>query len=89
MEYLFGRFAMGGYDGGKIVSTVEVFDPRKGSWMMGTSMNSCRGYSPAVVFGDAIYAIGGLKKGDEILDTVCLLFPPLTQMFMKNAGYMR
>lgn len=74
------RFVMGGYDGDIFVSTVEVFDPRKGSWMMGDSMNISRGYSPAVVFGDAIYVIGGLKKDDEILDTVCLLFPSLIQI---------
>lgn len=61
---------MGGYDGRKIVPTVEVFDPRKGSWMMADSMIDSRGYSAAVVIGDAIYVIGGLKDNNEISDTV-------------------
>ncbi|RVX03085.1 Kelch-like protein 12 [Vitis vinifera] len=64
------RYALGGYDGTNMVPTVEVFDPRIGSWMTGESMNDPRGYSGAVVLGESIYVIGGLKDNEEILDTV-------------------
>ena len=69
---------MGGYDGTNMVPTVEVFDPRIGSWMTGESMNDPRGYSGAVVLGESIYVIGGLKDNEEILDTV------ITSTFKKK-----
>ena len=61
-----------------MVPTVEVFDPRIGSWMTGESMNDPRGYSGAVVLGESIYVIGGLKDNEEILDTV------ITSTFKKK-----
>ena len=65
---------MGGYDGDNMVSTVEVFDPRVGSWMMEESMNEARGYFGAVVLRDSIYVLGGLNNNGTILDTVCISF---------------
>ena len=53
-----------------MVSTVEIFDPRLGSWIMGEPMNNSRGYSGAVVIGEKIYVIGGVKESDDILGTV-------------------
>ena len=64
------RYAFGGYNGEKMVTTVEVFDPRVCSWMMREPMKHARGYFGAVVIGGKIYAIGGLKDKEEILDTV-------------------
>ena len=57
-----------------MVSTVEVFDPRVGSWMTGESMNDPRGYFGAAVIRDSIYVIGGVKDNKEILDTVITFF---------------
>lgn len=71
MENFLCRYAVGGHDGNGMVSSVEVFDPRAGSWMMGESLNDSRGYSGAAVIADSIYVIAGLDENDEILDTVC------------------
>ncbi|KAF4358530.1 hypothetical protein F8388_026144 [Cannabis sativa] len=66
---------LGGYNGQNVTSSVEIFDPRNGSWMMGDSMNDSRGYSAAAVIEDTIYAIGGIKGDNENLETVSLIFP--------------
>lgn len=70
MENCAGRYALGGYDGDRMVSTVEVFDPRAGLWREAESMNSSRGYFGDVAMGDSIYVIGGLDNDNQILDTV-------------------
>lgn len=62
---------MGGCDGVRMHSTVEIFDPRMNSWTLGESMNNSRGYSGAVVVGGRLYVIGGLKEKHDILETVC------------------
>lgn len=61
---------MGGYDGQHMVSTVEVFDPRAGSWMMGESMKTARGNFGAAVNGEKIFVIGGMKDNEQTLDSV-------------------
>lgn len=53
-----------------MVSTVEIFDPRRGSWMIGEPMNYSRGYSVAAVVKETIYVIGGVKDGYNIVDVV-------------------
>ncbi|KAM0061313.1 putative DCD domain-containing protein NRP [Helianthus debilis subsp. tardiflorus] len=53
-----------------MVSAVEIYDPRRGSWVFGEPMKNPRGYSAAPVAKDSIYIIGWLKSGDEINDTV-------------------
>lgn len=53
-----------------MVPTVEIFEPRVGSWMTGEPMNNAKGYFGAVVLGGKIYNIGGVKENNEILDTV-------------------
>ncbi|KAK6786530.1 hypothetical protein RDI58_015055 [Solanum bulbocastanum] len=64
------RYSLGGYDGEKMVSSVEILDPRFGSWVMGEQMNSTRGYSGAVVIGGKIFVIGGVNDQEEILNSV-------------------
>lgn len=59
-----------------MVPSVEIFDPRLGSWMIGEPMDQSRGYSCAAVLKDSLYVIGGVKPGDgekheTIVDTVC------------------
>ncbi|KAH7855739.1 hypothetical protein Vadar_028277 [Vaccinium darrowii] len=64
------RYALGGYNGERMVPTVEIFEPRLGSWMMGKPMNNARGSSGAVVLEEKIYVIGGVKDNNEILDMI-------------------
>jgi N-acetylneuraminic acid mutarotase len=71
MEIFLCRYAVGGHDGNGMVSSVEIFDPRVGSWMMGESLNDSRAYAGAAVIADSIYVIGGVNKNQGILDTVC------------------
>ena len=56
-----------------MVPSVEVFDPRLGAWMMGEPMNHPRGYFAAAVVNESICVIGGVKVGDNIVDTVSIL----------------
>lgn len=64
------RYALGGFDGNTMIPSVEIFDPRLETWMVGEPMNHPRGYSAASVVNDSIYMIGGVKFGEEILDNV-------------------
>lgn len=57
-----------------MVSSVEIYEPRRGTWIEGEAMKEARGYSAAAVVKDCIYVIGGYKgEGVDILDTVLLL----------------
>ncbi|MCL7036923.1 hypothetical protein MKW94_018501 [Papaver nudicaule] len=38
-------YALGGYNGLNMVSSVEEFDPRNNSWVRGDKMTEARGYS--------------------------------------------
>ena len=67
------RFVLGGYDGNAMVSTVEIYDPRRGSWMIGEPMNHPRGFSAAAVAKDCVYIFGGLRSGEKINETVSRL----------------
>lgn len=64
------RYALGGYDGDTMVSSVEVFDPRNDSWMMVEPMKASRGYFCSFVLEGRIYIIGGLQDS-QALDLVC------------------
>jgi kelch-like protein 20 len=66
------RYVLGGFDGETMVSSVEIFDPRLGKWMVEeTTMNHARGYFGAAVVQDSIYVIGGVNNGCQTLvDTV-------------------
>lgn len=74
LRVLIYRYALGGYDGTQMVSTVEIFDRRKGQWTPGKEMNIARGYAGAVVLGESMYVMGGMKDHVEVLDTVIWLF---------------
>ncbi|KHN24901.1 Kelch-like protein 18 [Glycine soja] len=63
------QYALGGFDGDKIVPSIEVFDPRLGAWTIGEPMNHRRGYSAVVVVKESIYMIGGVKVCENIVDT--------------------
>ena len=53
-----------------MVSSIEVFDPCLGAWMMGEQMNHPRGYFAAAAVKESIYVIGGVKVGETIVDKV-------------------
>ncbi|XP_042027959.1 kelch-like protein 18 isoform X4 [Salvia splendens] len=63
------RYALGGYDGDTMVSSVEVFDPRIDSWMMVEPMKASRGCFGSFVLGGRIYVTGGLQD-TQVLDQV-------------------
>ena len=69
-NFKFCKYVVGGFDGNTMVPTVEIFDPRIGSWMSGEPMNYLRGYSVSAVVNDTIYVIGGVKDGHNIVDAV-------------------
>lgn len=53
-----------------MVSSVEVLDPRVGSWNMAESMILSRGYFGSFVLNGKLYAFGGLDDKQEALDVV-------------------
>lgn len=55
-----------------MVPSMEIYDPRLGTWVMGEPMNQARGYLATVVLHDSIYAIGGIRadEGIDIVETV-------------------
>lgn len=68
---------MGGFDGASMVQSMEIFDPRAGSWMTGPPMKHRRGYAAAAVLKESIYIIGGVLNGNDIVETVSCIFPDL------------
>ncbi|XP_025888590.1 uncharacterized protein [Solanum lycopersicum] len=67
-DYL--EYALGGYNGSTMVPSVEIYDPRVGTWIVGEPMNQSRGYSAAAVLKESIYVIGGVQSNEEIVDVV-------------------
>lgn len=65
------RYAIGGYNGDKMVSSVEVFDPRVGQWTTGEAMRVPRGYFGSFVIGEKMYVIGGMRD-EDVLNTVSI-----------------
>ena len=67
---MFGRYALGGYDGTAMTPSFEIYDPRLGSWMTGEPMKQGRGYFAAGVLHESIYVIGGIESDEQIIETV-------------------
>lgn len=68
------RYAIGGFDGATMVSSVEIYDPRTGTWIAGEPMKDLRGYLATAVVKESIYVIGGYKgEQEDFLDTVRLI----------------
>ena len=66
---------MGGDNGSKVLSTVEVLDTlqKKIVPLSGLTMNSPRCYFGAAVVGNSIYAVGGINNNGNKLDSVEVL----------------
>ncbi|PKI34133.1 hypothetical protein CRG98_045488 [Punica granatum] len=71
------KYALGGFDGTAMVPSVEIFDPRLGSWIVGEPMNCSRGYSAAADLDGSIYVIGGVRADESIADTTLVADIPL------------
>ncbi|KAL0912002.1 hypothetical protein M5K25_017943 [Dendrobium thyrsiflorum] len=63
-------FVMGGYDGDKMVSTVEIYDPRANAWMPGEPMKCNRGYGASALLGNSVFIIGGIENGENMIETI-------------------
>ncbi|KAL8542384.1 hypothetical protein ACS0TY_003305 [Phlomoides rotata] len=63
-------YTLGGFDGTTMVPSVEVYDPRLGTWMPGEPMNYAREYSVAAVLNESIYVIGGVETGEQIVEKI-------------------
>ena len=66
---------MGGYNGSKVLSTVEVLDTLQNKIvpLSGLTMNSPRCYFGAAVVGNSIYAVGGKNNTSKPLESVEVL----------------
>ena len=66
---------MGGYNGSKSLSTVEVLDTLQNKIvpLSGLMMNSPRSFFGAAVVGNSIYAVGGINNNGNKLDSVEVL----------------
>lgn len=69
------RYAIGGFNGITMTPSVEIYDPRLGTWMTGEPMNQGRGYLCAAVIKDSIYVIGGTKTNEDIVEEVYNRYP--------------
>lgn len=78
------RYAVGGYDGSTMVPSIEIYDPRLETWMIGEPMNHSRGYSAAAVLKESIYVIGGVQSNEEIVDTVCTIISCLVSCMFTH-----
>ncbi|KAJ8570909.1 hypothetical protein K7X08_037881 [Anisodus acutangulus] len=63
-------YALGGHDGSQNVSSIEIYDPRRGTWMIGEPMNYPTGYSTTAVLKESIYVIGGVQSDNELIDMI-------------------
>jgi len=63
-------YAIGGYDDGAVLESVEAYDPQLGSWALVASMSGKRKNHASVVLDGKIYTMGGLGGDDGALDTV-------------------
>eukprot|EP01071_Lankesteria_metandrocarpae_P006171 Lankesteria_metandrocarpae@DN4266_c0_g1_i1.p1 len=61
-------FAIGGFDGASILTSVEAYDPRMRSWTLVASLNTARSSAAVAVYGGALYVFGGTRG--ERLKTV-------------------
>lgn len=65
-----------------MVKSIEIYDPRIGSWTTGEPMNIQRGYAAAAILKKSLYIIGGVENGDNITDIVSSLLR--SRIIIKN-----
>merc|ERR1712094_114394 len=52
-------YAMGGFDGSQILSSVEAYDPRMKNWLSVADMTTSRSSAMATVHDEKIWCLGG------------------------------
>ncbi|XP_071489401.1 kelch-like protein 12 [Diadema antillarum] len=77
-------YAIGGYDGGTYLSTVEMFDPSTRMWHRVGSMQQVRRYHSVAILDRQLFAIGGYD-GVSVLDTV-EAYDPRTNRWRRIAS---
>ncbi|MEO6938755.1 MAG: kelch repeat-containing protein, partial [Candidatus Kapaibacterium sp.] len=65
-------YALGGFDGSRFTSTVQIYDPATDSWSAPTTTGTFtpRADMAAASVGDKIYAMGGYNSSGSSLDTM-------------------
>lgn len=58
-------FALGGFDGSNILSSVEAYDPRMKNWMEVSPLNIPRSSATCSVLGESLFILGG-TTGDRL-----------------------
>ena len=81
-------YAIGGYDGQRVFSTVEEYDPATDTWTKKASMPTARGGLSTSVVNGKIYAIGGLRRQGGVREAVAVVeeYDPTTDRWMKKAS---
>ncbi|KAF3335738.1 hypothetical protein FCM35_KLT20245 [Carex littledalei] len=64
------RYAVGGFDGEKMVPGVEIFDLRFPSWIPGMPMRKPRGYAVFAIKDDTFYMMGETSNRSEVTEIV-------------------
>jgi len=77
-------YAVGGYDGGSDLATVEAYCPQSNQWLSVPSMGTRRSCLGVAVLNGLIYAIGGYD-GASCLNSV-ERFDPLTGQWTSVAA---
>ncbi|KAK3730055.1 hypothetical protein QZH41_009557, partial [Actinostola sp. cb2023] len=79
-------YAVGGYDRGACLDTVEVYNPLTNHWMPAARLNSHRGRFELGVVDNKIYAIGGSDGNNDLNSVEC--YNPSTDTWSLKASMM-
>ena len=72
-------YAVGGHDGKKCLSSVEVYDQTTRRWMFLPEMKQCRMFPACVMLEGKLYVVGGQCRLGVPLDTAEVFDPALNQ----------
>lgn len=70
-------YVIGGFESGRIVANVRVYDPAADSWTLGPELPSARHHVAVATLGDDLYALGGMTD---------LAFTPDSTCYVLRAG---
>lgn len=70
-------YVLGGFESGRIVANVRVYDPATDAWTLGPELPSARHHVAVATLGDDLYALGGMTD---------LAFTPDSTCYVLRAG---